>query len=79
MGVVLFLCLGRQIEQQKLYKNKIRHGLRWLPFDILHATINQKNTCTMEKRWDRTHNQAVTLGESDSIVLWEIELGGDKH
>jgi hypothetical protein len=79
MGVVLFLCSGRQMEQQQKYKNKIQHGLRWPLFDILHATTNQKHADTMEKRWDRMRNRAVMLEEPDSIVLGAIELGGEKH
>ncbi len=79
MGVVLVLCLGWQIEKQKNYKSKIQRGLRWLAFDILHTTTNQKHADTMEKRWDRTHNRVVTLGECNSLILGTIELGGEKN
>jgi hypothetical protein len=65
MGVVLLLCSGGQIEEQKIYKNKIRHGLRWPLFDILHTTTNQKHVGAMEKGWYRTCNRVVTLGEQD--------------
>ncbi len=62
----------------KNYQNVIQRGLRWPPFYILHATTNQKHSGTMEKGWDRTCNRAVMLGESNSLILRAIELGGDE-
>jgi hypothetical protein len=79
MGVVLFLCSGRQIEKQKKYKSKIWRGLRWPPFDILHATTNKKHVDVTEKRWDRTCNWVVILGEHNSIVSGAIEWGGGRN
>jgi hypothetical protein len=58
----------------KKYKNKIRCGLRWLPFDILHVTTNQKHVGLTEGGWDRTCYQAGTLGEHDSIVLGLLSM-----
>jgi hypothetical protein len=78
MGAVLFLHSGRQIEQQKNNKKKIQPGLRWPPFNILHATTNRKHVGATEKRWDRMRNPAVTLGEQDFIILGVVELGGKK-
>jgi hypothetical protein len=78
MGVMLFRCSGRQIEQQQNYKNKIQSDLRWPPFDVLHATTNQKHADMTEKRCDRTRNQAEMLEECDTIVFGAIELGGEK-
>jgi hypothetical protein len=62
----------------KNYKNKIQSGLRWLLFDILHATTNQIHMGATEKGWDRTRGWVLPLGEYNSIVLGGIELGGKK-
>jgi hypothetical protein len=40
-------------------------GLRWPPFDILHATTNQKQAGVMEGGWDRPCGLARTLRERD--------------
>ncbi len=53
------------MNDQKNYKKKIQKGLRWLPFDILHATTNQKHVGMMEGGWDRPRDNARTLGERD--------------
>ena len=66
---VLSLQSGRQIEQQKEYKNIMRRGLRWPPFDILPATTNQKHADVTEGGWDRTRDWVETLWERDSILL----------
>jgi hypothetical protein len=34
-------------------------------FNFFHATTNQKHAGVMEGGWDRPHNRARTLGESD--------------
>jgi hypothetical protein len=78
MGGGLFLCPGWQIEQQKNYKNKTSRGIRWPLFNILHSTTNQKHPGVMEKRWDRTREWVVMLGERDSIILGANELGWGK-
>ncbi len=49
----------------KFSKIKYDEGLRWPPFDILHATTNQKHAGVMEGGWDRPHNHARRLGERD--------------
>ncbi len=46
------------------YKIKYNKG-KWLPFDNLHATTNQKHAGVMEGGWDRPRNRARTLGECD--------------
>jgi hypothetical protein len=68
-GGVLSLCSGWQIEGQQKYRSNIQHGLRWLPFNILQATTDQKHAGMTERGWDRTRNWAWTLGECNSIVL----------
>ncbi len=64
-GGGVFLISGRQIEGQKITKIKYNKGLRWPPFNILHATTNQKHAGMTEGGWDRPHNRASTLGEHD--------------
>jgi hypothetical protein len=51
---------------KKITKIKHNKGLRWPPFDILHATTNQKHVGMTERGWDRPHDRARTLGEHDS-------------
>ncbi len=46
-------------------KIKYNEGLRWPPFDNLHATTNQKHAGVMEGGWDRPRDRARTLGERD--------------
>jgi hypothetical protein len=46
-------------------KKKYDEGLRWPPFNNLHATTNQKHAGVMEGEWDRPHDHARTLGEHD--------------
>jgi hypothetical protein len=36
---------------KKITKIKYNKGLRWLPFDILHATTNQKQAGVTEGGW----------------------------
>jgi hypothetical protein len=50
---------------QKITIIKYDKGLKWPPFDILHATTNQKHAGVMEGGWDRPHNHMRTLGEHD--------------
>ncbi len=59
MGGVSFLFWGGELKKQ------INEGLRWPPFDILHATTNQKHAGMTEGGWDRTRNHARMLGEHD--------------
>ncbi len=61
MGRVVFLFRGHESNNEKTYKIKYNKGLRWLPFDILHATTNQKHTGVTEGGWDRPRNGARTL------------------
>jgi hypothetical protein len=46
-------------------KRKYDKGLRWLPFDNLHATTNQKHAGVTEGGWDRPRDRVRTLGECD--------------
>jgi hypothetical protein len=49
-GGGVFLILGRRIERRKqITKIKYDEGLRWPPFDNLHATTNQKHSGVMER------------------------------
>jgi hypothetical protein len=65
-GGSVFLISRRQIEQQqKITKIKYNEGLRWLLFDILNATTNQKHAGVMEGGWDRPRDHARMLGERD--------------
>jgi hypothetical protein len=48
---------------KKTTKIKYNKGLRWPPFDILHATTNQKHAGATEGGWDRPCDRAGTLGE----------------
>ncbi len=68
-GGVIFLITGRQVEQrkklQKYNTTKALDDLRWPPFDILHATTNQKQAGVTEGGWDRPRNHARTLREHD--------------
>jgi hypothetical protein len=41
-------------------KIKYHEGLRWLPFDNLHATTNQKHAGVTEGGWDRPCDRAKT-------------------
>jgi hypothetical protein len=50
---------------KKITKIKYNEGLRWPPFDILHATTNQKQAGVMEGGWDRLRDLARTLRERD--------------
>ncbi len=50
---------------KKITELKYNEGLRWPPFDILHATTNQKNAGVTEGGWDRPRDRARTLGEHD--------------
>jgi hypothetical protein len=45
---------------------KYDKGLRWLPFDILRTTTNQKQVGVLEGGWDRPRDRARTLRECDS-------------
>ncbi len=47
-GGGVFLFLEQRIEQQKITEIKSDEGLRWPPFDILHATTNQKHAGVTE-------------------------------
>ncbi len=46
-------------------KIKYDEGLRWPPFDNLHAKTNQKHAGITEGGWDRPRDRARTLGERD--------------
>ncbi len=62
----VFLISGQRIkQQQKITKIKYKEGLRWPPFDILHAITNQKRAGVMEGGWDRPRDRARMLGEHD--------------
>ncbi len=65
-GGDVFLISGRRIERQKkITKTKYDKSLRWLPFDILHATTNQKQVGMTKGGWDRLRNYARTFWERD--------------
>ncbi len=53
------------MNDEKNYRNKYDKGLIWPPFDILHATTNQKQAGVMELGWDRPHDRARMLREHD--------------
>jgi hypothetical protein len=65
MGGVFFLFWGNKLNNKKITKIKYNKGLRWLLFDILHTTTNQKHAGVMEGGWDRPRDRARTLGERD--------------
>jgi hypothetical protein len=48
MGGVLFLFWGCKLNNKKITKIKYNKGLRWPPFNILHAKTNQKHTSVTE-------------------------------
>jgi hypothetical protein len=48
MGGVFFLFWGSKLNDKKITEIKPDEGLRWLPFDILHATTNQKHAGVTE-------------------------------
>ncbi len=62
MGGVFFFFPGSELNNEKNYRNKI---CRWPPFDILHATTNQKHAGVTEGGWHRPHELARTFGERD--------------
>jgi hypothetical protein len=53
------------LSDEKITKKKYDKGLRWPPFDILHATTNQKHAGMMKGGLDRPRDGARTLGERD--------------
>ncbi len=65
MGGKFFLFRGGKLNDKKITKIKYNEGLRWPPFDILHATTNQKQAGVMEGGWDRLRDCARTLREHD--------------
>ncbi len=65
MGGVFFLFWGGESNDKKITKIKYGKGLRWPPFNILHATANQKHAGVTEGGWDRPRKRARTLEESD--------------
>jgi hypothetical protein len=65
IGGMFFLFRGGKLNDEKNYKIKFNEGLRWLPFDILHSTTNQKQAGVTEGGWDRPCNSARTLRECD--------------
>jgi hypothetical protein len=52
----------------KKITKKYNEGLRWPPFDILHATANQKQVGVMEGGWDRPRDRASMFRERDGNV-----------
>ncbi len=60
---VFFLFWGGKLNVKKITKIKYNEGLRWPPFNNLHATTNQKHAGMMEGGWDRPRDRARTLGE----------------
>jgi hypothetical protein len=65
MGGVFFLFQGGELNDKKITEIKFDKGLRWPPFNILHATTNQKHAGAMEGGWDRPRDRAGMLGEHD--------------
>jgi hypothetical protein len=64
-GGGVFLFWMANWTKKKITKIKYDEGLRWPPFDILHATTNHKHAGMTEGGWDRPCNRARTLGERD--------------
>jgi hypothetical protein len=61
MGGVFSLFWGGKLNNKKITKiKKYDKGLRWAPFNILHATTNQKQVGMMEGGWDRPRDRART-------------------
>ncbi len=60
-----FLFWGGKLNDKKNTKIKYDKGLRWPPYNILHATTNQKQAGVMEGGWDRPRNHAGILWEHD--------------
>ncbi len=60
---------GGKLNDKKNTKIKYNEGLRWPPFNILHATTNQKHVDVTEGGWDRMRYHARTLGEHNFNVL----------
>jgi hypothetical protein len=65
MGGMFFLFWGGELNDKKITKIKYNEGLRWPPFDILHATTNQKQAGVTEGEWDRPRDHVRTLREHD--------------
>jgi hypothetical protein len=65
---VLSLHAGQQIEQCKKYKKKVC-GLRWLRYNISHATTNQKHTGAMERVYKSRCNYGGVRRGDDTVVL----------
>jgi hypothetical protein len=61
----VFLFWGGELNNRKITKIKYNEGLRWPPFDILHATTNQKQAGVMEGGWDSPRDRARMLRERD--------------
>jgi hypothetical protein len=64
---------------KNITKIKYNEGLRWLPFDILHATTNQKQAGMMEGGWDRPCNHARMLRERDGNDKPLVEGNDDNN
>jgi hypothetical protein len=54
---------------KNITKIKYNEGLRWMPFDVLHAKIIQKHASVTEGGWNRMRDWAGMLGECNSRVL----------
>ena len=65
MGGVFVLFRGGKLNNKKITKINYDKGLRWPPFDILHATTNQKTRGHDEGGWGRPCNHSRTIGEQD--------------
>ncbi len=65
MGGVFFLFRGGKLNGKKITKIKYGKGLRWPPFDILHATTNQKQVGVTEGEWNRPGDRVRMLREHD--------------
>jgi hypothetical protein len=65
MGGDFFIFWGGELNGEKITKIKYDQGLRWPPFNILHATTNQKLAGVMEGGWDRPQDHARTLRDCD--------------
>jgi hypothetical protein len=48
-GVSCLFVQGSKLNKENNTKIKIQRGLRWRPFDILHATTNQKHVGMTER------------------------------
>ena len=67
-GETPFHCLGCRIEQQKINKHEIHHGLRQ-PLINNNQPFNHKQAAAMEGSMEGRCNERDTWGKRDTIML----------